>query len=117
MILLLLAACLPETYTITTDMYDIAGECWNHNVVVTLETKYWREWYLGDCPEEEGGGQPDLRPTADGLCMRYTGCTDEPPLATDDPNFSASREDLLVCMDESDDHTADCPAPALTEWP
>lgn len=118
--LLLLAACLPETYTFTTDMYDIAGECWDHDVVVTLETKYWREWYLEDCPEDDGGGMPDSIPTADGRCMEYTGCTDKSPFVSDDPHFVHSDEDVVVCTKEAARGEGgpypDC-SPAMAEWP
>lgn len=117
MILLWLIACLPSNFEITADMYDIEGECWDRDVSVTLEMKYWKEWYLGSgeyCLE-----QPDLRATFDARCLAYSGCEDRPPLVDEDPNFLASDADRAACNDQfhGDEAEPDCPEPLLTDWP
>lgn len=117
MTLLLIVACLPASYTITTDVYDVAGECWDYDVVVTLDMKYWREWYLDQ--GEYCGDFEDVRPTSDGRCIAYVGCEDAPPLVDDDPNFVHSYEDTVTCTEAClyTAHVPACASPALTEWP
>lgn len=116
----LLAACLPETYTITTDMFDIAGECWDRDVVVTLETKYWKEWYFGDCDDDEGGGMDSVWPTSDERCMEYVACADRTPLWTDDPHFTDDHDAIVTCTEKAARGEGgpypDC-SPAMPEWP
>lgn len=119
-LLLFLVACLPPTYTVTADVFDIGGQCWDTNVVITLDTKYWREWYVLELDGDEGPV-----PTSDGRCVVLPGCTEEldcidkPPLVADDPNFTQERDAVVSCTKawRGDIDWAPCSAPYLTAWP
>lgn len=123
MILLGLLACLPAEFTVQGDVFDIAGECWDTNVTVTLKTKYWRE--LLDPPNErytQDSGCPgdEAFPTADGRCLVIPSpCVDRPPTIEHDPALSFDHDAVVACVDayNGDYPWAPCPAPALTAWP
>ena len=118
MTLLTLLACLPATFTLQADVFDMEGECWDTNVQVTFQMKYWRELYLQDgeyCNEVEG-----MVPTADRRCISLLGgCDDHPPTVEHDPAFSFDRDDIVICTAAYNGEYPwkACPVPALTEWP
>ena len=126
MTLLVLLACLPATFTLQADVFDMEGECWDTNVQVTLKMKYWREEYAPDTwgytpsDGQECGWEEDVFPTADGRCVILeVGCTDRPPTVHDDPAFSFDHDDIVICSSalRGDYPWKACPVPALTEWP
>jgi hypothetical protein len=115
MILLTLLACLPSTFTVEADVYDLDRACIYRDVNVTFDTKYWGEWYRdkGDCGDYDG-----VFATNDGFCISYVGCTDRAPLIEDDPLFDFSDEATRACSDlYHDDDKPDCGHPALLDWP
>lgn len=119
MIILLLAACLPDTFTETgLDVFDRERRCYHRDVSVTFDMKYWKEWYLRT---SEYCMEPNYSiPTADGLCIEYYGCDDEAPLTADDPLFDMSHDAIIDCSTFKDNLTEpipDCDDPILTAWP
>ena len=116
MILLTLLACLPPTFAVEADVYDIDRACIYRDVNVTFDTTYWSEWYLdkGDCLENSVS-----LPTRDGLCISYETCTDHEPLISDDPLFDLSNGAVEFCREVYEGHPTypNCESPVLTEWP
>lgn len=64
MTLLTLLGCLPSSFTVQADVLDMEGECWDTNVQVTFQMKYWRELckrastatrWRGWCPPRTAG--------------------------------------------------------------
>lgn len=118
-VILGLLACLPSSFTVQADVFDMEMECWDTNVQVTLQMKYWREEWT-QMGEGECGFDESVVATTDRRCIVLPrACVDRPPTKARDPAFQSRDGDAAICTAayNGDYPWRACPAPALTEWP